>query len=138
MATIVDEIAAAQQAIGRTDTEVRLFGDLTVFLADTPAAATARRDRLDELAGAEYFGDAETFVGTPAQLADLLTEWHAAGLTGFRLRPATLPHDLVQIADGLVPELQRRSLFRTAYEATTLRGLLGLGRPANRYARSSI
>jgi hypothetical protein len=33
-----------------------------------------------------------------------------------------------------VPELQRRGLFRTAYEATTLRGLLGLPRPANRYA----
>jgi hypothetical protein len=33
-----------------------------------------------------------------------------------------------------VPELRRRGLFRTAYEADTLRGLLGLGRPANRYA----
>ena len=53
---------------------------------------------------------------------------------GLRLRPATLPHDLVQITEGLVPELRRRGLFRTAYEADTLRGLLGLGRPANRYA----
>jgi len=33
-----------------------------------------------------------------------------------------------------VPELQRRGSFRTTYEADTLRGLLGLGRPASRYA----
>ena len=38
------------------------------------------------------------------------------------------------IVDALVPELQRRGAFRTAYEADTLRGLLGLSRPANRYA----
>ncbi|HEY0226037.1 MAG TPA: FMNH2-dependent monooxygenase, partial [Mycobacterium sp.] len=78
--------------------------------------------------------DAQVFVGTPAQLADLLQEWHAAGLSGFRLRPAALRHDLVQITEGLVPELRRRNAFRTAYEAATLRGLLGLARPANRYA----
>lgn len=77
------------------------------------------------------------FAGTAAQLADLLTEWHGAGLTGFRLRPAALPHDLVQITEQLVPELRRRGLFRDGYEANTLRGLLGLPRPSNRYARSS-
>ncbi|MFJ9567978.1 FMNH2-dependent monooxygenase, partial [Streptomyces fuscichromogenes] len=52
----------------------------------------------------------------------------------FRLRPAVLGHDLPRITAGLVPELQRRGRFRTAYEADTLRGLLGLARPANRYA----
>jgi alkanesulfonate monooxygenase SsuD/methylene tetrahydromethanopterin reductase-like flavin-dependent oxidoreductase (luciferase family) len=86
------------------------------------------------LSGDEYSSDAQIFAGTTAQLADLLAEWQEAGLAGFRLRPATLPHDLRQITDGLVPELQRRKLFRTAYEAETLRGLLGLERPANRYA----
>lgn len=70
----------------------------------------------------------------PAQLADLLEELRDAGLTGFRLRPAALPYDLEQITRHLVPELQRRGAFRTAYEASTLRGLLGLTRPANRYA----
>ena len=38
------------------------------------------------------------------------------------------------VVDALVPELQRRGAFRTAYEAGTLRGLLGLARPLNRYA----
>jgi hypothetical protein len=50
------------------------------------------------------------------------------------LRPAALPHDLTQMTENLVPELRRRGLFRTAYEAATLRGVLGLPRPANRYA----
>jgi alkanesulfonate monooxygenase SsuD/methylene tetrahydromethanopterin reductase-like flavin-dependent oxidoreductase (luciferase family) len=112
---------------------IRVFADLVVFLADTAAEATARRERLDEFAGAEYASDAEVFVGTPAQLADILQQWHAAGATGFRLRPATLPHDLVQITEGLAPELRRRGVFRAAYSADTLRGTLGLPRPANRY-----
>jgi alkanesulfonate monooxygenase SsuD/methylene tetrahydromethanopterin reductase-like flavin-dependent oxidoreductase (luciferase family) len=131
--SIIGEVDAERRAIERTD-PVRVFADLAVFLGDTARAAADRRERLDELAGTEYVSDAEIFVGTPLQLADLLEEWHASGLSGFRLRPAGAPHDLVQIADGLVPELQRRNLFRTAYEADTLRGLLGLERPANRYA----
>jgi alkanesulfonate monooxygenase SsuD/methylene tetrahydromethanopterin reductase-like flavin-dependent oxidoreductase (luciferase family) len=131
---IVVEIGALQRAAGRGSDPVHVFGDVVVFLDDDATAAQARRHRLDELAGAEYHSDAAIFAGTPEELADVLQEWHAAGLTGFRLRPAALPHDLLQITDGLVPELRRRGLFRTAYDATTLRGLLGLSRPANRYA----
>ena len=133
-ADIAVEIGGLQRAIGRSEDAVHIFGDLVVFLDDTPKAAQARRRRLDDLAGTEYRSDAEIFIGTPGELADLLQEWHAAGLSGFRLRPAALPHDLTQITEGLVPELRRRGLFRTAYEAATLRGLLGLTRPANRYA----
>jgi alkanesulfonate monooxygenase SsuD/methylene tetrahydromethanopterin reductase-like flavin-dependent oxidoreductase (luciferase family) len=113
---------------------VRVFADLVVFLADTTVAARARKDRLDEWLGAEYRSDAEVFVGTPTELADLLQQWHAAGAAGFRLRPATLPHDLHQITGGLVPELRRRGLFRTDHPGGTLRDLLGLPRPTNRYA----
>jgi alkanesulfonate monooxygenase SsuD/methylene tetrahydromethanopterin reductase-like flavin-dependent oxidoreductase (luciferase family) len=133
-AAIVGEIRGLQQAAGRAVETVHVFGDLVVVLDDDPAAAAARLRRLDDVAGAEFSSDARVFAGSAAQLADLLVEWSAAGLTGFRLRPATLPHDLLQVTDRLVPELQRRGLFRTEYEATTLRGLLGLPRPANRYA----
>ncbi|MCV7200532.1 LLM class flavin-dependent oxidoreductase [Mycolicibacterium peregrinum] len=133
----VDEVTALVGAIAAPRpadaAAVRVFADLVVFLDDTTDAARARHERLDELAGSEYRSDAEIFVGTPGQLADLLEAWHTAGATGFRLRPAALPHDLQQITDVLVPELQRRGLFRQSYEASTLRGLLGLPRPANRY-----
>ncbi|MFF0014241.1 LLM class flavin-dependent oxidoreductase [Streptomyces sp. NPDC005374] len=131
---IVAEIRAEQATAGRAGEPLHIFGDLVVFLDDDPAEAAARRDRLDTLAGEQYRSDARIFTGTPAQLADLLGEFQAAGLSGFRLRPAVLGHDLPAITRGLVPELQRRGAFRTAYEADTLRGLLGLARPANRYA----
>ncbi|MEE6165915.1 MULTISPECIES: LLM class flavin-dependent oxidoreductase [unclassified Mycolicibacterium] len=123
---------AARRARGAAP--VRVFADLVVFLDDTTDAARSRRARLDELAGGEYVSDADIFTGTPTGLADLIQEWHAAGAAGFRLRPATVPHDLQQITRALVPELQRRGLFRDRYEAATLRGLLGLDRPINRYA----
>jgi alkanesulfonate monooxygenase SsuD/methylene tetrahydromethanopterin reductase-like flavin-dependent oxidoreductase (luciferase family) len=132
-AAIVDEIRCAQTAAGREEETVHVLGDLVVFLDEDEPAARARKARLDDLAGTEYSSDATVFTGTPAGLADLLAEWQRAGLSGSRLRPGALPHDLTAITRGLVPELQRRGLFRTAYEASTLRGLLCLPRPANRY-----
>jgi alkanesulfonate monooxygenase SsuD/methylene tetrahydromethanopterin reductase-like flavin-dependent oxidoreductase (luciferase family) len=133
-AEIVAQIRAAQADAGRAGQALHVFGDLVVFLGETKIAAAARKQRLDDRAGAEYRSDAHVYTGTAAGLADLLQDWQAAGLSGFRLRPATVPHDLTQVTERLVPELQRRGLFRTAYAAGTLRGLLGLGRPANRYA----
>ncbi|MET9043070.1 LLM class flavin-dependent oxidoreductase [Streptomyces sp. NPDC004362] len=134
---IVAEIRAEQEAAGRAGELLHVFGDLVVFLDDEQAAAQDRRARLDALAGEPYTSDARIFTGTPTQLADLLQELAAQGLSGFRLRPAVAGHDLPAITRGLVPELQRRGAFRTAYEADTLRGLLGLPRPANRYAATA-
>ncbi|MFJ4926709.1 LLM class flavin-dependent oxidoreductase [Streptomyces sp. NPDC088736] len=134
---IVTAVRAEQDAAGRSGEPLHLFGDLVVFLDDDPAAAAARRERLDTLAGRPYTSDARIFTGTPAQLADLLQELRTAGLSGFRLRPAVAGHDLPAITRGLVPELQRRGAFRRSYEADTLRGLLGLARPANRYAATA-
>lgn len=133
-ARLVDAVRTEQAAAGRGEETVHVVGDLLVVLDDDAVAAADRLARLDDAAGSPLRSDARVFTGTPAQLADLLLEWQRAGLTGFRLRPAVLPDDLEQITRGLVPELQRRGAFRTAYEAMTLRGLLGLGRPANRYA----
>ncbi|MGW0337553.1 LLM class flavin-dependent oxidoreductase [Streptomyces sp. NPDC003011] len=130
---VVADIRAAQAEAGRAEEPLHIFGDLIVYLDDDPGAAEDRRARLDGLAGYAHTGDAEVFTGTPGQLADLLLEWGRAGLSGFRLRPGVIGHDLEQVTRGLVPELQRRGVFRHAYEADTLRGLLGLARPKNRY-----
>jgi alkanesulfonate monooxygenase SsuD/methylene tetrahydromethanopterin reductase-like flavin-dependent oxidoreductase (luciferase family) len=129
-AALVEAITVRRSGVS----PVRIFADLVVFLDETADAATSRRDRLDTAAGREYRSDAQIFAGTPKQLADLIQQWHEAGTDGFRLRPAALPHDLLQITDGLVPELQSRGLFRTSYTAATLRETLGLPRPANRYS----
>ncbi|RKE23039.1 LLM class flavin-dependent oxidoreductase [Streptomyces sp. TLI_171] len=131
---VLAEIRAAQADAGRAAETVHVFADLVVFLDERPGAAAARLERLNASAGSEYASDARIFAGTAAELADLIEELTTAGLTGFRLRPGALPYDLEQVTRALVPELQRRGLFRTAYEASTLRGLLGLPRPANRYA----
>jgi alkanesulfonate monooxygenase SsuD/methylene tetrahydromethanopterin reductase-like flavin-dependent oxidoreductase (luciferase family) len=133
-ASISGEVRAAQAEAGRSGEPLHVFGDLVVFLDETAQAAVDRKARLDDLAGAEYTSDAPIFTGTPAALADQLLVWREAGLTGFRLRPAAIPHDLTAITRGLVPELRSRGVFRTDYEAGTLRGRLGLDRPANRYA----
>jgi alkanesulfonate monooxygenase SsuD/methylene tetrahydromethanopterin reductase-like flavin-dependent oxidoreductase (luciferase family) len=132
-ASMLAEIRGFQAEAGRGGEPLPVFGDVVVFLDSTAAAARDRRERLDEQAGTEYASDAVIFTGTAGELADLLLDWREAGLTGFRLRPAALPYDLGQITGALVPELQRRGAFRTAYPeggwAATLRGRLGLPRP---------
>ena len=139
LAAILAEVRAEQAAAGRADEALHLWGDVLVFLDEDAAAAAARKARLDERAGAELRSDALIFTGTPAELADLVLAWQAAGLSGVRLRPGATAHDLPLITRGLVPELQRRGAFRTAYTedtrtGSTLRARLGMARPANRYA----
>jgi alkanesulfonate monooxygenase SsuD/methylene tetrahydromethanopterin reductase-like flavin-dependent oxidoreductase (luciferase family) len=124
-------IGAEETAAGRTE-PLRVFADLVVFLDATDA--TGKLGRLNDRAGAEFTSDAAVFAGTAAELADLVANWHAAGVSGVRLRPGTLPGDLRAITRELVPELRRRNLFRSGYAERTLRARLGLTRPANRYA----
>jgi FMN-dependent oxidoreductase (nitrilotriacetate monooxygenase family) len=75
-----------------------------------------------------------TVVGTPEQVADAIEEWFTQGAAdGFNIMPPILPTALTDFVDQVVPILQRRGLFRTAYEGTTLRENLGLARPLNRF-----
>ncbi|WP_433027788.1 LLM class flavin-dependent oxidoreductase [Actinomycetospora sp. CA-053990] len=132
-ASILAEVRAAEGATDRT-TPLHVFGDMLVLLDDTADAARERLRRLDAADGTELRSDARILAGTAADVADVLASWQDAGLTGARLRPAVAAHDLPRITRELVPELQRRGLHRTAYDADTLRGLLGLAHPADRYA----
>jgi alkanesulfonate monooxygenase len=66
-----------------------------------------------------------------------MEEWYRdKACDGFNIVAPYLPGGLETIVDLLIPELQRRGLFRTEYEGTTLRDSLGLGRPANRFFAS--
>jgi len=114
-----------------------VFADLVVFLDRPGETGADRKSRLDAADGAEYRSDAFVFTGSVDALADLLADWQRAGITGFRLRPGALPDDLDLIVDGLAAELQSRSLLRRSYESGTLRGLLGLLRPENRFAAAA-
>lgn len=70
-------------------------------------------------------------VGTPTEVADHMERWFTGkACDGFNVMPPLYPRDLQRFVDLVVPELQRRGLFRTQYESSTLRGNLGLTRPA--------
>ncbi|MDR7168025.1 FMN-dependent oxidoreductase (nitrilotriacetate monooxygenase family) [Nocardia kruczakiae] len=76
-----------------------------------------------------------TFAGTAEQVADTIQEWFTDGAAdGFNVMPAALPSGLERFVDEVVPILQERGLFRTEYEASTLRGHYGLARPENRFS----
>jgi len=70
-------------------------------------------------------------AGTPAGIADTLEQWFVEGAAdGFNILPAYFPGGLDDFVDLVVPELQRRGLFRRDYEGTTLRDHFGLPRTA--------
>ncbi len=108
-------------------------------------ASQSARDRIVTLAAREglsirqlaartgsYGGLA--MVGTPKTIADDMERWlYEQGSDGFNIMFPYLPAGLDDFVDKVVPELQRRGLFRTEYEGATLRENLGLPRPANRF-----
>jgi alkanesulfonate monooxygenase SsuD/methylene tetrahydromethanopterin reductase-like flavin-dependent oxidoreductase (luciferase family) len=78
-----------------------------------------------------------TVVGSAEQIADQLQEWFEnEAADGFNILPPWLPTALDDFVDLVIPELQRRGLFRTAYEGSTLRENLGLPFPVNRHAET--
>jgi FMN-dependent oxidoreductase (nitrilotriacetate monooxygenase family) len=96
----------------------------------------ARRENLTvrdlaRIAGS-YGGHA--LVGTPADIADEMGAWlDGEACDGFNVMFPYVPGGLDEFVDQVVPELQRRGLFRKEYEGTTLRENLGLPRPENRF-----
>lgn len=127
------------------------FGiDLSVYPLDQPlpddlppsAQATSRRDlmigfakreglTLGQLASATASLGHWMVVGTPETVADLMEKCLNEGAAdGFIVMPASMPEGLRDFVDLVVPELQRRDLFRKEYEGTTLRDSLGMKVPA--------
>jgi alkanesulfonate monooxygenase SsuD/methylene tetrahydromethanopterin reductase-like flavin-dependent oxidoreductase (luciferase family) len=72
--------------------------------------------------------------GTPNRIADIFEEWFTGGLAdGFVTMPAYFPGAFDAFVDSVVPELQRRGLYREEYAGTTLRSHLGLPRRERRH-----
>ncbi|MCC8395883.1 LLM class flavin-dependent oxidoreductase [Paraburkholderia sp. MMS20-SJTR3] len=101
----------------------------------------ARRDNLTirelylRIAGARGH---QQVIGTPQSIADQLQQWfEEEGADGFNIMSPWLPGGLSEFAETVVPELQRRRLFRTEYAGRTLREHLGLPRPVNRYTQNA-
>ncbi|KAH8785193.1 alkanesulfonate monooxygenase [Diaporthe sp. PMI_573] len=123
-------------------------GPLPDDLPETNASKTAREGavKLAKDEGltvkqlAQRFGGYSglSFVGTPESIADEMGRWLAEdGSDGFTVTFPFLPQGLDDVVERLVPELQRRGIFRQDYEGTTLREHLGLPRPKNQFFEKS-
>ena len=89
------------------------------------------RDLYNEIAVARGYLMA---CGGPSTVADLMEEWFRDGaVDGFNLLPPYFPGAFDEFVDLVIPELQKRDLFRVDYEGTMLRDHLGLPRPVNRF-----
>jgi FMN-dependent oxidoreductase (nitrilotriacetate monooxygenase family) len=100
------------------------------------AIALARREKLTVRQLAQRLGGYSglCIMGTPSMIADEMEEWlTTGGSDGFTIQFPYVPGGLDDFVDRVIPELQRRSLFRTEYEGATLRENLGLPRPENRF-----
>jgi FMN-dependent oxidoreductase (nitrilotriacetate monooxygenase family) len=100
----------------------------------------AKRDNLTVRQLAQIAGNfgGLMFVGTPETIADEMEQWlFEEGCDGFNIMFPYVPEGLEDFVDKVVPELQRRGLFRRRYEGRTLRENLGLPRPENQFFGSS-
>jgi FMN-dependent oxidoreductase (nitrilotriacetate monooxygenase family) len=104
--------------------------------------ASARRENLTIRQLYQRFAASRghfSVVGTPADIADAMQHWFEAGAAdGFNVMPPVFPAGLDDFVNLVIPELQRRGIFRTAYDGATLRENLGLKRPANRHASGNV
>ena len=151
-----DSMLAEASESGLLATVQRLAGtlDLSKFPLDGPLpdlppsnAAKARQKMMIDLAHRENLSIRElgrrftfslghmVYVGTAMGLADFMQEWFDAGAAdGFTMLSPYYPTPLQDFVRTVTPELQRRGLFRTEYEGTTLRENLGIPFRPNRHA----
>jgi N-acetyl-S-(2-succino)cysteine monooxygenase len=110
-----------------------LAGNASRMSGPPQLSALSQRDGLSLREVALRAAAARTHLivcGTAAEVADRLQEWFEGGAAdGFNILPSTIPGGIEDLVHHLVPELQRRGLFRTSYEGTTLRDRLGFKRP---------
>jgi FMN-dependent oxidoreductase (nitrilotriacetate monooxygenase family) len=151
------DIKTRAEAYGRSPQEIQILPGLQVTVAETTAEADAVRDRLEELRpkvvqdvagqkartgalGQQSVGSGRPaaprgLVGNPMEVADHIEQWFVEeACDGFNVFPNFVPGSVDAFADLVIPELQRRGLFRKEYTGTTFRDHLNLRKPANRFA----
>lgn len=102
-------------------------------------AATKEKLSLRQLYERHVSRSGTRIAGTPTQIADKMEEWFSADAAdGFMLTFTSIPNGLEEFVTLVVPELQRRGLFRKEYEGRTLRDHLGIPRPESRYASKAV
>jgi alkanesulfonate monooxygenase len=147
---LLDSLVHAESGI--PNLSIRLGVDASGFELDAPLpeipetnqsqsgratlVALARRDNLTVRQLATLVGGygGLQMVGTPGEIADTMQQWlETEASDGFNIMFPTVPAGLDDFVELVVPELQRRGIYRTEYEGITLRDHLGLDRPKNRF-----
>jgi FMN-dependent oxidoreductase (nitrilotriacetate monooxygenase family) len=133
---------------GRPPQDIQILPGLSVIVAETTREARQIRDRLEDLLpavadrkdvragalGQAARKDEWGITGNPAEVADYIEEWFVQeAADGFNIFPPFVPGSVEAFTALVVPELQRRGLYRTEYSGSTFRDHLGLPRPANRF-----
>ncbi len=114
-------------AFGPTESRARIYADMAargnLTIRQLYSAAASSRGH-------------HMIAGTPAQIADTLETWFTGNAAdGFNVLPPYSPAGFADFVDLVVPELQKRGLFRSDYEGSTLRENLNVPLPPNRYPR---
>lgn len=119
--------------------DLPLSDEVQSFL--TVLSAKARRENLTLKDLHDLFAVSRGYIlvyGTAERIADVMQEWiETEACDGFMLTPAAFPSSLIDFTELVVPELQRRGLFRTEYTGSTLRSHFGFSTPANRFAQGN-
>lgn len=137
-------LASLSIALGTDASGFDLDGPLPDDIPETNASKSGR-ERTIEMARSENLTVRQlaqrvggrtglSFIGTPKMIADQMQEWlETEGSDGFTMQFPFLPMGLDDFVNQVIPELQRRGIFRTEYEGKTLRENLDLPRPGNRF-----
>jgi len=134
--TFVREVKARAAAYGREAYVPVVLPGIIPVIGSTDAEARRLQAEHDAVRS-DYGHGYRVLVGTPERIADSMQEWADAGAAdGFNILPPPLPDGLsglTTFVDQVVPLLQRRDLFRTEYDTSTLRERFGLPRPEDHF-----
>ncbi|KAJ5370607.1 uncharacterized protein N7496_006699 [Penicillium cataractarum] len=137
-------IASLSIVLGVDATQFDPDGPLPTDLPETNASKTSRegaerlakQENLTVRQLAQRYGGFSglAFLGSPSDIAEEMEIWlKEEASDGFTCTFPFLPQGLEEVTDRLIPELQRRGLFRKEYTGSTLREHFGLERPDNRF-----